>query len=140
MRRSLVLVMATALMAQTATPARSADLTLTAGEMFESCRPFRGVDFTREQLQLPSDFQTGVCWGTFLALYYASNMVDGSDRPLFHICPPQGTTAAQFVNVYLAYLEAHPDFYGEPFILSAGASLIKAFPCHGRTLTSDGRK
>ena len=141
MRRNLLLVLATVLLAQGTTPARSDGLGQTAGEMFETCRQFRDVDFTRKQLNLPADFETGVCWGTFVALYSASNLVNASERrPLLYICPTQDTSVARFISVYLAYLEAHPEIYGEPFMLSAHTSLSKAFPCEGRTFTEDGWK
>lgn len=75
-------------------------------------------------------FESGACWGAFASIQEAFRQAD--DRgPLFRICLPPQSTRRQLVQVFLRYVDAHPELAHQAYFEVARAAFGEAFPCPG---------
>ncbi len=105
----------------------------TTEEMVSSCRAISTAKVTGDQVELPQDFDSGVCWGAFGLLRDVVTIADPStDKPFLNVCVPAGSTRTQLIRVFFVYATAHPEKYQDDYFLVALAALHKAFPCQTR--------
>ena len=59
--------------------------------------------------------------------YNAANFVAGNKNMVY--CIPSGVTSDQLVDIFIKYLNDHPESLHEKAQFLALSSLLKAFPC-----------
>lgn len=107
----------------------------TAGEMLSKCSSFRDAREVNGAVRLV-DIEAGVCFGAFLTIWETTSVVNNEKLPMLYICAPRGTTVVQFIRIFVQYAEVHPEEQHEPSFLIAADSLIRAFPCEGKTFSA----
>ena len=124
-RIALTLLLAT--VALVATKPATAE---TAEEMLSACRPITLAPVSDGKIAIPSDFQSGLCWGAFAAIEFNLDTVDSqTQKHLFGVCLPDNRTRPQLIAIFVKYAEAHPERYGDAFMLVAHEAEKIAFPC-----------
>ncbi len=83
--------------------------TQTAEEMASNCKGVAQASISNGQIALSQDFDTGVCWGAFTSFHEAAFAIGSDDKPVFHVCFPDGASVSESVKVFLAYLDKHPE-------------------------------
>ena len=102
----------------------------TAEEMLSACRPITNAKISNGMIDLPQDFDSGVCWGAFDILDTMFNTVNmQTQKPLFPVCLPATRTRPQLIAVFVKYAENHPERYSEDFFVVVFAAEKEAFPC-----------
>lgn len=102
----------------------------TTEEMVSSCKAISTVKVVGDQISLPQDFASGVCWGAFATVQTVMTIVDPNTlKPFFPACVPPGSTRTQLIQIFLVYAQAHPEEYQKDYFVVALTSLHKAFPC-----------
>jgi Rap1a immunity proteins len=103
----------------------------TTEEMVSKCRAITTAKVTGDQINLPTGFDSGVCWGAFAVVSQMMDMTttDSGDKPLFRVCLPNGSTRSQLIQVFEQYAIKHPERDHEDFWFVVHASLREAFPC-----------
>ncbi|MBN9061460.1 MAG: hypothetical protein J0H41_03340 [Rhizobiales bacterium] len=86
----------------------------------------------------PLTFETGRCWGGFLALQQASLYRDERNRPSMNLCLPPESTLTQLVRIFVRYTDSHPEEIGENWFRIAHKSMASAFPCAPAAKPGDG--
>jgi hypothetical protein len=105
----------------------------TTEEMVSSCRAISTAKVTGEQVELPQDFESGVCWGAFASLQHAIMIVgQNTASPFLGVCAGPAITRTQLIQIFFVYATAHPEKYQDDYFLVALAALHKAFPCPPR--------
>jgi hypothetical protein len=102
---------------------------LSAEEMASNCKGVANAAISSGQISLPTDFETGVCWGAFTSLHEAAFATGSDDKPVFHICFPDSASVSESVKVFLAYLDKHPEKLHESYFMIAVMANQAAFPC-----------
>jgi hypothetical protein len=102
----------------------------TTEEMVSSCRAISAAKVVGEQVSLPHDFASGVCWGAFASIQTVVTIADQkSMKPFFDVCAPAESTRTQLIQIFLVYAQAHPEEYQKDYFAVALTSMHKAFPC-----------
>ena len=118
--------------AQDSAPVESAE------QMVSDCRPIAAGRIEGNEVTMPDDFRSGLCWGAFLTIYRAIWLVDNTNvdgsksksyRPMLSVCPPHHVTETQLIKIFLAFAARHPDLLHEDFFQVAIDSAQEAFPC-----------
>jgi Rap1a immunity proteins len=109
-----------------------ADITASSAlEMESSCKfidtaPLR-LDGT---IGIPDTSRAGYCWGAFAAIQQLSLAADHeSGAKTLEICRPANSTEAQYIKIFLRYVERHPEEAHLLFAQVALYALQEAFPC-----------
>lgn len=111
---------------------------MSAEEMVSDCKAIASAPVNGDEITLPQDFKTGVCWGAFLSfqqsIRYVSNVnVDGSKskfyRRLLGVCAPENASPSQHIKVFLAYAARHPEELNKTFFQVVLKANKEAFPC-----------
>jgi hypothetical protein len=79
-------------------------------------------------------FNGGFCGGFIDGVIDSQNMQEASDKlqkrsHALSFCLPQEGTNGQYVQVFVKYLDDHPEELHRPAALLLVESLVKAFPC-----------
>lgn len=101
----------------------------TADELASKCRWVRNAKLDEGKIEIPADFGSGECWGFFRALQALSGYYDANQKPLLHICAPESATAAQYINIFVSYVDRNPAEGHMDGAMVATNALVKAFPC-----------
>ena len=104
----------------------------TAEEMMSSCRDLSTVKVRDANVQLPQDFDSGVCWGSFAMVQKMTRVVhleNGVYVPTFGLCAPEESTRTQLIQVFEQYATKHPERLHEEFWSVVQTALREAFPC-----------
>jgi hypothetical protein len=105
--------------------ARPAD---TAGDMLSNCRPIERATTRGQMISFAPTYEAGLCWGAFAAVQRATAFA--SDRkPLLSVCAPENSTRAQFVAVFVHFVDRRPERRHEDWFIVAWDALRAAFPC-----------
>lgn len=102
-----------------------------AGDMFSDCQEI--IDSVKasknpDDLELENTFASGRCWGAVLSMQqFVSTKIEGKN--ILNICAPQDTTALQFVQVFVVFMQTNTRRQDEPATKVALAALRSAFPC-----------
>jgi hypothetical protein len=101
----------------------------TADELASQCRWVRSSSIKDATLSQPADFASGECWGFLGALQTYSRLMNRDGTSVLNICAPAASRLSQFVNIFVLYVDRHP----EQGHLDAGFIALKAarnaFPC-----------
>lgn len=102
----------------------------TGAEMLRACQFLqRGMHVEGTRVFLPPSTDARVCWGFVEAVQQYSTLADQDGKTWLHACPPEHATTTQVLQVFVAYMQAHP----EKLNLSAAAvaynAMADAFPC-----------
>lgn len=100
-----------------------------AEQMVSDCKPLANAKITGDEVAVPSDLRSGICFGAFLAFYRAIWYVDGSGKPLFGVCAPHHISTTQLIKVFIAYTERHHERLQDDFFRIALNASREAFPC-----------
>jgi hypothetical protein len=103
-----------------------------AEEMASNCKGIVDAKIVNDQIAVPSDFQSGVCWGAFGTIQTIVTIVPRSfpqNGPLFEVCLPHEGTRSQLIRIFMAYTERHPERLHEDYFFIATTALKQAFPC-----------
>jgi Rap1a immunity proteins len=102
----------------------------TTEEMVSACRAISTAKVVNGQVDLPQDFDSGVCWGAFATIQTVITLVDpGTLKPVLHVCATTQSTRTQLIQIFLVYAQAHPERYQEDYFPVALTAISKAFPC-----------
>lgn len=107
----------------------NACLAQTAEEMVSSCKAISQAKVTGDEVEMPTDFDSGVCWGAFAMIQRMTRFTDHG-QVIFGICAPSDSTRTQLIQVFEQYAIRHPERYHEHFWDVALTSLREAFPCN----------
>ena len=104
-----------------------------AEEMASACRTVAAAKVSATGVALPTDFDSGLCWGAFAALQKAINIVaSASPRPnvpFLGICAPETSTRTQLILIFEEFSRRHPERLNADFFFVALDALREAFPC-----------
>jgi hypothetical protein len=135
----------------------------TAEIMLSSCEGVVDAQVTEQGIALPTDFETGKCWGAFSVLETVSGILEKlpSDydlsrapndclvadkqtaliyRSILGLNIPQGVSRKQVITIFVNYAKRHPEKLHADFFLVARDAIREAFPCGGRTGTDSNKK
>lgn len=116
-----------------ATSAKSANTDVeTTLEVQSWCQPFKTVEIQSDHsIAIPTDFNTGSCWGAFAAIQDLSGLVDAprAHTPILLFCPPETGSRLQYIKIFLRYVDQHPEQGHLGFAGTARLALAEAFPC-----------
>jgi hypothetical protein len=99
----------------------------TALEVESQCRGFAtAAVYADGRVQFPAGGE--FCWGAFTSIQQLSRLTM-VDVPLLRFCAPTDSTRLQFIKVFLAYSQRHPEKSHLDFGMTALQALIEAFPC-----------
>lgn len=104
----------------------------TAEEIVSSCRALSEAKVKGDDVILPEDFDSGVCWGTFAMVQQmitVERIQNGVHVPLFPVCAPVESTRTQLIQIFEQYAARHPECLHERFWPVVQSSLQGAFPC-----------
>lgn len=105
----------------------------TTEEMLSACRPITTAKISDGKIELPSDFDSGRCWGAFGTVTNMLRTVDSETHvPLFRACLPTDSTRPQLIAIFVRYAESHPSRYQDDFPWVAFEAAKQAFPCRER--------
>jgi hypothetical protein len=103
-----------------------------AAAMQSNCRPFASASTKGEFISAPQTFDTGICWGAFLAIQEFVVTPWTPEGPgIVPICPKTGTDRAEMIRVFIRYVDMHPQRGGEQFTHVVLNALWEAYPCPG---------
>ncbi|MGA3081415.1 MAG: Rap1a/Tai family immunity protein [Terracidiphilus sp.] len=103
-----------------------------AEEMVSNCKWISESKVSADQIEIPTDFHSGVCWGAFGTLQTAITVVPYSfpkEGPLLGVCAPEKSTESQLIRIFIAYTERHPEQLHKDYFFVAIAALKEVFPC-----------
>jgi CTP synthase (UTP-ammonia lyase) len=103
-----------------------------AEEMVSNCKWIAEAKVSDDQIEIPTDFHSGVCWGAFGTIQKAISVVPYSfpkEGPLLGVCAPENSTRSQLIRIFIAYTERHPEKLHKDYFFIAIAALKEAFPC-----------
>jgi hypothetical protein len=103
-----------------------------AEEMVSNCKELSEAKISDHRIEVPQNFESGVCWGAFGAVLDAIFIVPDSfpkDGPMLHVCAPKEVTLTELVQIFMAYTKAHPEQLHKEYFFVALAALKGAFPC-----------
>ncbi len=76
------------------------------------------------------DFPDGMCWGAANTMEALARLKDaGNGERMLGVCSPLQATPMQFVRIFAAYANAHPEKQHLDFAWVALEALMRAFPC-----------
>jgi hypothetical protein len=101
----------------------------TAEEMASNCRKVADATVSNGEIDVPADFQSGICWGAFTSFQKATHIVGYDNKPILGICYTAHVTTSQDVKVFLAYVDRHPEKLNQDYFWVAMAAAREAFPC-----------
>jgi hypothetical protein len=100
-----------------------------AAAMQSNCRPFASASTKGEYISAPQTFDTGICWGAFLAIQEFVVTPWTPEGPgILPICNA-GTDRAEMIRVFVRYVDTHPQRGGEQFTHVVLNALWEAYPC-----------
>jgi hypothetical protein len=129
MKLSLLLLLVTSNLALAERHTESAE------EMLSACEGLSTAKIVGDAVALPSDFETGKCWGAFSTLYRLSKLVVGQAQgrrdalPFLPVCSPAETTTTQYLAIFVQFSKANPQKLHKEFLVVAIEALTTAFPC-----------
>jgi hypothetical protein len=100
--------------------------------MLSSCKVLAGdVRLLGDnKIWMPTDFESGKCWGAFATLQAAIVRIVGESKtPVFGVCSPENSTRTQLISIFVEYAKKNPRFLNEDFFTVAIRALREAFPC-----------
>jgi Rap1a immunity proteins len=103
----------------------------TAEEMASDCKEVAEASIINGQVMVPTDFESGVCWGAFASFNTATHFVGNDMMLLFRICYPRDVTRSQEIKIFLAYAGKHPEELNKEYFVVALTANREAFPCKG---------
>jgi hypothetical protein len=106
-------------------------------QMLEWCEPVvRATPSPDGSTMSVHTYESGLCWGAFMALEGLSGDYDSTTKaPFIKVCHPNpmdGSTAqsvVQMVRIFDAYARQHPEIQHQKFEATALTALWKVFPC-----------
>lgn len=101
----------------------------TAEEMLSACRPITQAQISNGMIDLPSDFESGTCWGAFGMLQQVLRLLDQNQQPALHACVPSDATRTELIAIYVKDVGQNPQEYGKDFNIVAINAVLKAYPC-----------
>lgn len=101
----------------------------TAEEMLSACRPITQAKISNGTIDLPSDFESGTCWGAFGMLQSVLFLTEPGGQRSLHACPSSDVTRTELIAIFVKYIEEHPEEYNKGFSLVALNSILKVYPC-----------
>jgi Rap1a immunity proteins len=107
----------------------------TAEEMVSRCQELTQAKITQEQVAIPQDFDSGMCWGAFKTLDTVVHLFPDSPSqaeltgPIFGVCAPEDATIPQQIKIFVTYADKHPEKLNQKYFFVAVAALKEAFPC-----------
>ncbi len=104
----------------------------TTEEMLSACRPITQAKIEGGKINLGTDFDSGLCWGSFGTFHALLFTVDARRSPLLHVCLPEDSTRTQLIAIFVKYAEKHPESYSDDFIRTALNALLEVFPCKAK--------
>lgn len=102
----------------------------TAEEMLSACRPITQAKASNGTINLPTDFESGACWGAFGMLHSAFMLVEPDGHPTLHACVPSNATRTELIAIFVRHIEQHPEDYGKNFQVVALNSILDTYPCN----------
>jgi hypothetical protein len=109
-------------------PAAHAQI-ISAEEMVSNCKAVAEARIVGDELMVPTDFDSGRCWGAFVSFNTATHYASYSNKPLFAICYPPEVSVSQEIKIFIAYAQKHPEQYQNNFFQVAVSANKEAFPC-----------
>ena len=84
--------------------------------------------FGAQAIELQADdayqlIQSGTCWG---AIGLVAELVH---YPAFNVCPAEKVTYAQYIDIFIEYVEKHAERREEPFVFVVFDAMRSSFPC-----------
>ena len=102
----------------------------TAEEMLSACRPIMAAKVADGKINLPTDFESGNCWGAFGAIQDLFSAINATTKkPMFGVCMPESITRTQIIAIFVRYTEKHPEKYNERVVWVTEAAIREVFPC-----------
>jgi hypothetical protein len=92
-----------------------------AGNLVDICT----VDTTSEAY--PATL--GFCYGFFEGAVRYHEAISGASNVRELVCPPEGTTRKQAVEVFISYMREHPQYLAEGSIDAIFRALMERWPC-----------
>jgi len=101
-----------------------------AEEMLSACRKLADAPVSGDQVRLPSDFDSGLCWGAFASIQSAIKLQYTDDTaPILRVCAPPSSRRTQLLAIFAQYARNHPERLHEDFFKVAWFALRDAFSC-----------
>jgi hypothetical protein len=98
----------------------------TAAVMGNYCRAFVTIKVkTDESFMMPSDQDSGICWGAFAAIQSIVN----ANRDDTSVCAPANTSRLTIIQWFASYVSAHPEVYNQEFLSIALAAELDRRQC-----------
>ena len=100
-------------------------------EMVSRCQELIQAKIIGDQVAVPQDFDSGVCWGSFKTIETVIHVWSPvpQNGPMFGVCTPDGTTVSQTIKIFSDYAARHPEKLNQNYFFVAIAALKEAFPC-----------
>jgi hypothetical protein len=74
-------------------------------------------------------FEVGLCFGSLTTLFALSGVVDQNQAPILGFCRPPKAGLADMVQVFVRYVESHPQTAQAYYAIEAVNALVAAYPC-----------
>jgi len=101
-----------------------------AEHMLSSCRWVETAHFRGEDVAVPRDFESGMCWGAFDVVQTVIGVVaDPAKGPIFGVCAPSESTRTQLIAIFVEYVKRNPKTMSDDFFFAARKALREVFPC-----------
>ena len=100
----------------------------TAEEMRSSCGKVVEASVTEGKVALPTDFESGRCWGAFASIQRAI-AARSAGAHILRVCAPENSTRTQLIAIFIDFVKLNPKLMSEDFFITAVDSLRQAFPC-----------
>ena len=103
----------------------------TAEEMVSACHFILDAKVSNNEVDVPNDSESGLCWGAFLVLQKVIVIAaHGEKIPFLRVCAPADSTRTQLIAVFVEYAKRHPERYNEDFFFVAIDAERASFPCN----------
>ncbi len=103
----------------------------TANEMLSACKEINEAKLmSGGQVLMPTDFETGMCWGAFGAVQHFFNFrFVGEENPALNNCLPEDSTRLQLIKIFYKFGLEHPERLHEKWGFVAFSALYENFKC-----------
>ena len=101
-----------------------------AAEMLSACKTLADVRVQGDTVQMPQDYESGLCWGAFSVIQriiYQPTAV-GRGR-LYGVCAPVESKRSQLIAIFVEYMRRNPKRLHEDSFTVAREALAESFPC-----------
>jgi hypothetical protein len=100
----------------------------TTEEMLSACRALSHAKVSNGAVEVPTDYDSGVCWGAFSVLMELLTAIDAKTKePILRVHMPDHVTETQLIAIFVQYADKHPETYTKHFEWVAINAIVDAF-------------